>query len=538
MNIKSYLIVDFIKVNMKKYLLEIKGYIIASLACYSLETAATAVTLFLPGYLIDHYLEGLGTIWYLVMCYVLAFSAYLIICYLINRFSDYRRIKFEKSIKKDFFDSVIDKDFEDYNKFDVGEYLSMQANDITEMCQNYLSPLLSIYGSIIMIVVFGISLIICVNFSIAIAIILGSIVASFIPQLTATELAKRNSTYLKEVGKYTSKIKTYFESHDILDKKSADSIKKVHQKDLESVLSRNMHFRKLNSFSMVLNGGSVEFITVISFIMVAMLLYSKSITIGMATAAFIYSTKFIDPIYELNVNIGRVKSTKNIQKKLQDIIFSKSSNSFKEIDKIDQIETKHISKIFGKTRINLPDMEFVYPNKYLITGDNGAGKSVLFRMLMHFYKPDNGEIQYNKLNQVDVGLLNTYSPQYPIIFETDYYNNVTLYGTYNDKNLSHYESFFPSDLIEHIKSRTMSKNLSGGEKQVIALLRALCSEKPVLLLDEPFSAMNGETIKKFLSNLDKIQAMVIIIAHNVNDYSNYFEHMYNIYNTKSESDGL
>lgn len=397
---------------MKKYLLEIKWYIAGSLISYFLETAATSVTLFLPGYLVDHYSEGLRTIWRLVICYILAFIVYLIACYMINRFSDYRRIKFEKSIKNDFFNSVIDKNFEDYNKFDVGEYMSMQANDITEMCQNYLSPLLAIYGDTIKIVVFGISLIVFVNFSIAIAIILGSVLVSFIPRLTASKLAQRNSSYFKEVGKYTSKVKTYFESHDILDKKSANSIKKIHQKDLDLVLSRNMHFRKLNSFAMVLNGGSVDFIAVISFMMVAMLLYSKSITLGMATAAFIYSTRFMEPIYDLNVFIGQVKSTRIIQKKLQDIIFDKSSNSFKSIDRVEKIETKHITKTLGKTEINLPDIEFIYPNKYLITGDNGAGKSVLFRMLMHFYKPDNGEIKYDKLSQVDVSLLNAYSGLY------------------------------------------------------------------------------------------------------------------------------
>lgn len=295
-----------------------------------------------------------------------------------------------------------------------------------------------------------------------------------------------------------------------------------------------MHFRKLNSFAMVLNGGSVEFIEVISFVMVAMLLYSKSITIGMATAAFIYSTKFMDPIYELNVNIGRVKSTRSIQEKLQDIIFSKSSDAFKAIDIAHKIETKDITKTLGKTEINLPDMEFIYPNKYLITGDNGAGKSVLFRMLMHFYKPDNGEIKYDQLSQVDVSLLNAYVPQYPVIFGASYYDNVTLYGTYDDKNLALYETFFPDDLIENVKTSTDSKNLSGGEKQVIALLRALCSEKNVLLLDEPFSAMNEAAIKKFLSNLDKIKAMVIVIAHNVNDYADYFEHVYNVSGTKGQ----
>lgn len=148
---------------MKKYLAKIKLHIAISMVLYIIEVFITSVILLLPGFLIDYYKEGKKYIVELVMLYVLAFSIYLFTCYFSNRIADYRRIKFEKSIKKDFFDFIIEKPYSDFYRYDVGEYLSIQANDITEMCQCYLSPLLSVFRSILMIVAFGISLIVFVD---------------------------------------------------------------------------------------------------------------------------------------------------------------------------------------------------------------------------------------------------------------------------------------------------------------------------------------------------------------------------------------
>lgn len=474
---------------MHKYLFKIKGYLALSLILYCLETLLISVSLLFPGYLVDHYLEGSSTIKTLIICYTIFFFLNLLTCYFSNRVADYRRIKFEKYIKKDFFNAVIEKNYEDYHKYDIGEYLSMQANDITEMCQNYLSPTLALYRSIIMIIVFGISLVVFVDLSITAVIILGSCLAVFIPQITARELSKRNSTYLKNIGKYTSRIKTYLEAHDVLDKCSTTKIKCIHEKELDSILADNMHFRKLNSFAMVLNGGAVDFVSVISFATIALLLYSGDITMGMATSAFIYSTQFTEPIYQLNLNIGRIKAVKGIQNKLQDIIKEKANSLVECLSVIEKIEVQNVTKKFGQVEIEIPNMEFVYPNKYLIIGDNGAGKSVLFRMLMGFYQPNTGIIEYDKLSGsgIDIRSLNEYVPQQSVIFEASYYDNVTIYGTYDDKDLMLYETYFPEELIQRIKENIMSNNLSGGEKQVIGLLRALCSKKSVLLLDEPFS---------------------------------------------------
>ena len=511
---------------MRKYLKTIKGYVILSILCYCIETAITSVILLLPGYLIDHYQDGLQKIGLISLVYFLLFIAYLFVCYSGNRAADFRRVKFEKAIKKDFFNAVYDKNYQDFNCYDTGEYLSMQSNDITEMIQNYLSPLLAIYRSLIMIAVFGGSLIVFVNPVITIAIIGCSVFAVFVPWLTANELSKRNGNYSNSVGKYTSKLKTYFEAHEIMDKNGVETIKRKNENDLDSLLNDNMYFRKLNSFSMVLNGGSTEFVAVISFIVIAFLLFSNRITVGMATAAFVYSTKFTDPIYELSLNIGRVKSVKKIQEKLIEISTKKSESNLKPLKNIQKITVTGVKKSFGEVNIEIPDMEFIFPKKYLIIGENGIGKSVLFRMLMKFYEPDCGAIQYDGIECVNIDSLNTYSPQSTIVFKASYVDNVTLFGTYSKEKLSEYESYFPSELISQIKQNICSGELSGGEKQVVGLLRALCSQKKIILLDEPFSAMNNAVIEKFLNNFGKINSMIIIVAHNINEHSDKFDRTY------------
>lgn len=336
------------------------------------------------------------------------------------------------------------------------------------------------------------------------------------------------------MGKYTSSVKKYFESYEILDKKGKGKLKLLHANEIENVLEKNMNFRKKNSLAMVINGGAVEFVSVITFILVAILLFEGKISVGMATIAFTYSTKFMDPIFELNINIGRINSVKGIKDKLCQMMQKVQSVETIDVEKLTQIDILPIKKGYGKTNIEIQQMFFSFPQKYLITGDNGAGKSVLLRLMMQFEKPDSGSIEYNKLKNVDTSNHFSYIPQQPIIFDTTYINNVTIFDAYDSKNLKVYESFFPEELIRKVQNNKDPKGLSGGEKQVIAILRALCSEKEILLLDEPFSAMNQATIDCFMKNIDKIDRMLIIVAHNLDEHKKLFNGVYHVGRNKKE----
>lgn len=513
---------------VKKYLKEIKGYIVVSLLLYTLEIITTSIMLFLPGYLVDNYDKGMGAINNLIVYYIVLFIIYLTICYFSNRMADYRRIAFERSIKKDFFNAVIGKNYEEYYEYDIGNYISMQANDITEMCQNYLSPMLSIFRSLIMIIAFGSALIYFVDFKIALTILAFSIIVVFVPNLTSKKLSRRRGEYLRSIGGYTSKVKLFLEGYDIFDSESSKKISDIHYGELNSVLSKNMNFRKLNSLAMIINGGSVELVSIVAFSVIAILLFSDEITSGMATTAFMYSTRFIDPMSELNLNIGRIKSIEEIKQKLNKIIKDNKTHNMGKVSSIKTISINNIKKNFGKTKIQIPTMSFEYPNKYLIVGDNGSGKSVLFKMIMGFYRPDKGEVLINGKREIGANSAINYVPQKPIIFDASYEDNITMYGTYKKDKLSYYESFFPISMINKIKENIERKNLSGGEKQVITILRALCSEKEVLLLDEPFAAMHKEVIDKFISNLNELDRLIIIIAHNIDEHMDKFSEVYTI----------
>lgn len=284
-----------------------------------------------------------------------------------------------------------------------------------------------------------------------------------------------------------------------------------------------MEYRKVNSLAMVINGGAVEAISVISFIMIAYLLIINRITVGMATVGFMYCNKFIDPMYRLNQYIGQVKSTKLIQKKLLSFIEDNHRNTELKNYNIELINMNiniiSAKKVFDHIAINYPKFELKFPKKYLIEGDNGAGKSVLLKAIMKFIELDDGSITYGYrgINEDNIVNFISYIPQNQIIYSASYEDNVSIFGTYNLEKLSDYEKLFPKSIIEKIKRNNNLSTLSGGEAQVIGLLRALCSEKKVLIMDEPFSAMNKQVIKEFLKNVYNMEKLMVVVAHNVEE---------------------
>ena len=512
---------------MKSFLLHIRTYIIISLFLFLSEITATSIILLFPGLLIDSFINNKLSLINMIILYIVTFSIYLLITYISNRVADYRRIKFEKKIKQDFFESIMRKSFLKFYEYDLGEYISMQSNDITQMCQNYLSPLLAIFRSIIMIIIFGISLIIFTDTIIAMVIIVFSFFVVFVPKITEHSLSRKNEVYIRALGKYTSSVQKYFVSHDILDKKGIEKINIVHREKLDNLMDKNMDFRKVNSLALVINGGVVEFISIVTFIVVGYLLYNSNITIGMATIAFTYSTKFMEPIFELNLNIGRVKSVKKIKEKLISILKTENK-SYKTIKKLEKIYFNNLKITLNDNTLVYDELKLDFPKKYLITGENGSGKSVLAKLIMGFLVANEGKILYNDFNSINISEHISYVPQVPVIFEGSYMDNITIYETYSDKNLELYESCFPSQVIKNIKSNENLENLSSGEKQIIAIIRAFCSEKEFIILDEALSVMNQITIEKFMETIFNLNKSIVIIAHNVDEYKDRFYKTYKV----------
>lgn len=165
---------------------------------------------------------------------------------------------------------------------------------------------------------------------------------------------------------------------------------------------------------------------------------------------------------------------------------------------------------------------------YALIGRSGSGKSTLLNLIGGFIQPDSGEIIWQ--NQ---SLLQSQPAQRPIttlfqqnnLFEhLSVWQNIAL-GIAPNLRLSADNVERVDTVIKHIGldgyASKRPPQLSGGEQQRVALARCLLRRKPILLLDEPFSALDATTRKEMIELLhtviNDIQPLVIMITHDEDD---------------------
>ena len=158
-----------------------------------------------------------------------------------------------------------------------------------------------------------------------------------------------------------------------------------------------------------------------------------------------------------------------------------------------------------------------------IYGVSGIGKSSILRMIAGLEIPDKGSVEYNGTSWFDSSnKTNLKLSERRIGFVYQEYNlfpNMTVEGNLKYASLN---GVIPSHVNQLIDKLDMTEllsaypsQLSGGQKQRCALLRSLCQNPEVLMLDEPFSSLDDDTIDTIIDQLLYIQEqhpMTILLA--------------------------
>lgn len=195
---------------------------------------------------------------------------------------------------------------------------------------------------------------------------------------------------------------------------------------------------------------------------------------------------------------------------------------------------KNLSKSFGHIRaIENVSVDFYAGEITAIVGDNGAGKSTLIKMLSGAEKPDSGTICINKEEHnfftpseaVENGMATVYQ-DLGLVNCMDISSNIFLgleplrKGIFVDKARMKRES---RALIEKLRigisdMDLLAGNLSGGQRQALAIGRAIKQGGRILILDEPTAAMGvkeTQQVRELLLNLKTQGYTIIIITHNM-----------------------
>lgn len=163
-----------------------------------------------------------------------------------------------------------------------------------------------------------------------------------------------------------------------------------------------------------------------------------------------------------------------------------------------------------------------------IIGQVGSGKSTISSMLMGFYEVESGSVfidnlDIKQLDPVDLRHSFSYVPQEVTLFSGTVRDNITLAAPHaTDEEIVKASNFgvvgaltnrHPLGMDLQVGER--GRNVSGGQRQSIALARAFIKESPIVLLDEPTNAMDYNTEMKVIENLKEATQgkTTIIITH-------------------------
>ncbi len=203
--------------------------------------------------------------------------------------------------------------------------------------------------------------------------------------------------------------------------------------------------------------------------------------------------------------------------------------------KVPTLELRHISKRFGAVHA-LTDVDFeVYAGEVVgLVGDNGAGKSTLIKCVSGIHPFDSGEIWFegklasihNPKDAADLGIQTVYQ-DLALCDNLDVVANLYL-GRETTSGLPLDEVNMERLSLETLHSlsvsipsvRTVIASLSGGQRQSVAIARAVMWNSKLVILDEPTAALGIVQSKQVLELIRRLRQQglaVIVISHNLAD---------------------
>lgn len=205
-------------------------------------------------------------------------------------------------------------------------------------------------------------------------------------------------------------------------------------------------------------------------------------------------------------------------------------NSKIEIDKIDKIDFKDVTFSYDKKvnvlkniNVSIKKGDFI-----ALVGESGSGKTTFSDLIMNFHSFKNGNIN---IDDIDIRNINVNSlrkkiglvSQDSILFNDTVSNNIKL-GSPQSSNKDVYESAKKANAFEFIEKMSdkfdtnigeKGIRISGGQKQRLAIARAIIKNPDILILDEATSALDSHSEKKIQEAIDSFsnEMTLIIIAH-------------------------
>lgn len=465
---------------------------------------------------------------------ILLGTFFLIFFFLINNFQCFCNRKFIKNvntqIKIDIFNAVLSKDINSFNKKNSGKYISILNNDINSIQENYFSNIPVILENIITFTVATIALFVYEPL-IAIVTLILSFIPLIIPMIIGKKLSDKQRIFFDFLEKYNAKIKDIFNGFEVIKSFNAENQTKTLYNDLtNNVEDSRYNVSKYQDTSVIVQYTLNYIVGIIQMIFSIYLVLIGKITLGTFLGTMQISNYVTNPIREASRQLVKLKSTKSIKLKIEEILnnSNESNTTGNPLIKCTPIEIHNLNFGYDNEKLVLKNINFKFEQgkKYAIVGNSGSGKSTLVKLIMKYYEEYDGDItigdqNIKNINKADLCDRFSIIHQRIIMFDDTLRNNITMFKNYNNEEIL--KVINDSELQNLIKSlpngldsiiHESGNNLSGGEQQRISIARAFLKKTSVIILDEATANLDNEISSKIENIIiEKNDLTAIVVTH-------------------------
>lgn len=510
---------------MHHYFFKTQKTIFIKIATAFISIIGVAAMPYITKMLFDYdFSKGIYGAIFIVFLYLTAIAVGMIFEYISQRHSWKLGKEFNILMKQDLFDSILLKNHTDFKKYDVSDYISIFNNDIAA-CEQYIKSWVGIIQTVLQLFVYGFFLF-KLDYRLAIMIILSSFLSLIVPKITGKQLAIRKAAHLSAMASYVDAIRDLLSGFRFVNNETRENISKRHKSVLEDAEEKQYHFGKFNTLTNVVTGSSMYFLEWVVFAVIGILLLQGEITVGIASAALGYIQSFCYPVAYILKEINNVNASRAATTKMLKIIDTNAPKLPSVSDFKNKIEFQNVSVRLGDFNFAQFSHIFEKGKKYAIVGPSGVGKSTIFNLLMQYITPNEGSILLDgkPIEGKDTSKIMICVNQFEHIFHASFSENATIFGTYSESKMKQALQYFNNQKINSLTGKANAQELSGGENQMMQLIRAVTAEKQIILMDESFSAVDAENAKQLQKKLLELDKTILFITHDVSEENlKYFD---------------
>ena len=257
-----------------------------------------------------------------------------------------------------------------------------------------------------------------------------------------------------------------------------------------------------------------------------------TLSVGELVALLFYLNYFFDPLIQLSFNYDTLRSAGSSMKKVFSILdeqpnLSNKGEKFPDTSPENVVEFDNVKFSYGRENV-LHEVSFSITKgeKIAIVGETGAGKSTIAKLILRFYLPTGGAMKYFGIDSKEVDeewVRNNvaFVPQESFLFRGTIRENLN----YSQPDVTSLEEELASigvlDWFDRYDKKLDQEvgerggNISAGERQFVALLRAVLAKRKIIVFDEATANLDIESESSILDATEKLLAFQtsIVIAH-------------------------